>query len=61
MDVLAAQLSAWDVRTKIVTYDPIPTLDTVRGLAVYGPGASLFTLGANNTVRAVRSERAMPS
>ncbi|KAH8899607.1 hypothetical protein GQ53DRAFT_634878 [Thozetella sp. PMI_491] len=42
---------AWDVRTKIVTYDPIPTLDNVRGLAVYGPGANLFTLGANNTVQ----------
>ncbi|KAH8677300.1 hypothetical protein BX600DRAFT_121791 [Xylariales sp. PMI_506] len=42
---------SWDVRTKHVTYDSIPTLDHVRGLAVYGPGASLFTLGANNTVQ----------
>jgi len=39
------------VRTKHVTYDTIPTLDNIRGLAVYGPGASLFTLGANNTVQ----------
>ncbi|EXA39358.1 hypothetical protein FOVG_10940 [Fusarium oxysporum f. sp. pisi HDV247] len=37
--------------TKHVTHDPIPTLDLVRGLAVYGPGATLFTLGPNNTVQ----------
>ncbi|KAK5660927.1 hypothetical protein OQA88_12301 [Cercophora sp. LCS_1] len=42
---------SWDVRTKHVTYDTIPTLPDVRGLALYGPGASLFTLGANNTVQ----------
>ncbi|KAK0706447.1 hypothetical protein B0T26DRAFT_454730 [Lasiosphaeria miniovina] len=42
---------SWDVRTKHVTYDGIPTLENIRGLAVYGPGASLFTLGANNTVQ----------
>ena len=42
---------SWDVRTKHVTNDVIPTLENVRGLAVYGPGASLFTLGANNTVQ----------
>ena len=47
---LSATLS-WDVRTKHVTYDNIPTLEHVRGLALYGPGASLFTLGANNTVQ----------
>ncbi|KAI1174540.1 hypothetical protein F4777DRAFT_579844 [Nemania sp. FL0916] len=42
---------SWDVRTKHVTWDSIPTLEHVRGLAVYGPGAILFTLGANNTVQ----------
>ncbi|KAK4122717.1 hypothetical protein N657DRAFT_574714 [Parathielavia appendiculata] len=42
---------SWDVRTKHVTYDTIPTLETIRGLAVYGPAATLFTLGANNTVQ----------
>ncbi|ROW04337.1 hypothetical protein VSDG_01157 [Cytospora chrysosperma] len=42
---------SWDVRTKHVTYDKIPTLEHIKGLAVYGPGASLFTLGANNTVQ----------
>ncbi|RKK69830.1 hypothetical protein BFJ71_g17709, partial [Fusarium oxysporum] len=45
------QTQSWDVRTKHVTHDPIPTLDLVRGLAVYGPGATLFTLGPNNTVQ----------
>ncbi len=42
---------SWDVRTKHVTYDSIPTLEHVRGLAVYGAGATLFTLGANNMVQ----------
>lgn len=39
------------MRTKHVTFDSIPTLEHVRGLAIYGPGATLFTLGANNTVQ----------
>lgn len=42
---------SWDVRTKHVTFDAIPSLEHVRGLAVYGPGATLFTLGASNTVQ----------
>ncbi|KAF6515219.1 hypothetical protein HZS61_005125 [Fusarium oxysporum f. sp. conglutinans] len=46
-----SQTQSWDVRTKHVTHDPIPTLDLVRGLAVYGPGATLFTLGPNHTVQ----------
>ncbi|CAG8973542.1 hypothetical protein HYALB_00002868 [Hymenoscyphus albidus] len=46
-----SETASWDVRTKHVTFDPIPTLATVRGLAVYGPGATLFTLGANNTAQ----------
>ncbi|KAF4966759.1 hypothetical protein FZEAL_10615 [Fusarium zealandicum] len=46
-----SQTQSWDVRTKHVTHDPIPTLELVRGLAVYGPGATLFTLGPNNTVQ----------
>ncbi|KAK4241047.1 hypothetical protein C8A03DRAFT_12636 [Achaetomium macrosporum] len=45
------ETTSWDVRTKHVTCDTIPTLEIVRGLAVYGPGAVLFTLGANNTVQ----------
>ncbi|KAF5725146.1 hypothetical protein FMUND_108 [Fusarium mundagurra] len=46
-----SQTQSWDVRAKHVTHDPIPTLDLVRGLAVYGPGATLFTLGPDNTVQ----------
>ncbi|KAH7320210.1 hypothetical protein B0I35DRAFT_478476 [Stachybotrys elegans] len=42
---------SWDVRTKHVTFDSIPTLEHVKGVAVYGPGASLFTLGPNATVQ----------
>ncbi|PNY26410.1 Uncharacterized protein TCAP_03658 [Tolypocladium capitatum] len=42
---------SWDVRTKHVTFDSIPTLEHVKGLAVYGPGASLFTVGPNGTVQ----------
>lgn len=39
------------MRTKNVTYDVIPTINGVRGLANYGPTAALFTLGPNNTVQ----------
>jgi hypothetical protein len=39
------------VRTKLVTSEPVPTLEHVRGIALYGPGATLFTLGPNNTAK----------
>ncbi|KAG6297195.1 hypothetical protein E4U46_000101 [Claviceps purpurea] len=42
---------SWDVRTKYVTFDSIPTLEHVRGMAVYGPGATLFTVGRAGTVQ----------
>ncbi|KAG6037380.1 hypothetical protein E4U40_005555 [Claviceps sp. LM458 group G5] len=42
---------SWDVRTKYVTSDSIPTLEHVRGMAVYGPGATLFTVGRAGTVQ----------
>jgi hypothetical protein len=42
---------SWDVRTKHVTYEPVPTIEDVRALASYGPTATLFTLGPNNTVQ----------
>lgn len=45
------ETSSWDVRTKHVTYETVPTLAHVRGLAVYGPGATLFTLGRSNTAQ----------
>ncbi|KAF4455921.1 hypothetical protein F53441_1859 [Fusarium austroafricanum] len=40
----------WDGKPKHVTYDPIPTLDVAHGLAAYGRGDTLFTLGLDNTV-----------
>ncbi|GIC89090.1 WD40 repeat domain-containing protein [Aspergillus udagawae] len=42
---------AWDVKTKHVTYEPIPTIENPRGFANYGPTATLFTLGPNYTVQ----------
>ena len=42
---------SWDVRTKHIQYDPIPTVEGVRGLANYGSQATLFTLGPNHTVQ----------
>jgi hypothetical protein len=42
---------SWDVRTKHVTYEPVPTVSGVHGLACYGPTAALFTLGPNHTVQ----------
>ncbi|KAK5806662.1 hypothetical protein VI817_000920 [Penicillium citrinum] len=48
---LEGETWSWDVRTKHVTYEPIPTVDGVRGLASYGPTATLFTLGPHETVQ----------
>lgn len=42
---------AWDVRTKNVTYELLPTVEGVKGFANYGPTATLFTLGPNHTVQ----------
>lgn len=42
---------SWDVRTKNVTSESVPTLEHVRGIAIYGPGATLFTLGRSNTAQ----------
>ncbi|KAI4142099.1 MAG: hypothetical protein LQ341_003311 [Variospora aurantia] len=42
---------SWDVRTKHVSCEPIPTIAGVRGLANYGPTAALFTVGPNYTVQ----------
>jgi len=41
----------WDVRTKRVTYESVPTVDGIVGIANYGPTATLFTLGRNHTVQ----------
>ncbi|OAP62929.1 hypothetical protein AYL99_02156 [Fonsecaea erecta] len=50
---------AWDVRTKHVTYEPIPTVDGVRAIACYGPTGTLFTLGPDYTVQQYDVERAV--
>ncbi|KAK3117019.1 hypothetical protein LTR53_002040 [Teratosphaeriaceae sp. CCFEE 6253] len=42
---------SWDVRTKKVTYEVIPTIDGVVAIAAYGPTATLFTLGRNHSVQ----------
>lgn len=41
----------WDVRTKHISCELIPTVDGVRALASFGPRAILFTLGPNHTVQ----------
>ncbi|KAK5001300.1 hypothetical protein LTR28_012824, partial [Elasticomyces elasticus] len=48
---LVIETRAWDVRTKKVTYEVVPTLDGVTAVANYGPTATLFTLGRNHTVQ----------
>ena len=42
---------SWDVRTKHVAYEPIPTVEGVTALANYGPTATLFTLGPNHSIQ----------
>ncbi|KAL4780324.1 hypothetical protein BJX76DRAFT_360933 [Aspergillus varians] len=42
---------AWDVKTKYISSEPIPTIDSPLGIANYGPTASLFTLGPHFTVQ----------
>ena len=41
----------WDVRTKRISYESVPTVDGIVGIANYGPTATLFTLGRNHTVQ----------
>lgn len=48
---LSSETWAWDVRTKHVTSEPIPTIENVRGIANYGPTATLFTLGPNYSIQ----------
>jgi hypothetical protein len=48
---------SWDVRTKHVTYETVPTVEEVRGLSGYGPTATLFTLGPNHTIQQYDLER----
>ncbi|KAF2196764.1 hypothetical protein GQ43DRAFT_484676 [Delitschia confertaspora ATCC 74209] len=45
------QTCAWDVRTKRVSYETVPTIDGVAAITNYGPTATLFTMGRNYTVQ----------
>ena len=49
--ILTRETWSWDVRTKHISYEPIPTIEGVKALANYGPTATLFTLGPNHTVQ----------
>ncbi|KAI5199100.1 hypothetical protein E4T39_06434 [Aureobasidium subglaciale] len=42
---------SWDVRTKNVSFQSVPTVDGITGVACYGPSSTLFTLGQNYTVQ----------
>lgn len=46
-----SQTCAWDVRTKRVSYEPVPTIDGVAAICNYGPTATLFTMGRNYSVQ----------
>ncbi|KAB8077954.1 hypothetical protein BDV29DRAFT_32119 [Aspergillus leporis] len=48
---LEGETWAWDVRTKHITSEPVPTIENPRGFANYGPTATLFTLGPHNTIQ----------
>ncbi|KAF2706788.1 hypothetical protein K504DRAFT_504884 [Pleomassaria siparia CBS 279.74] len=45
------QTCSWDVRTKKVSYESVPTIDGVAAITSYGPTATLFTMGRNYTVQ----------
>ncbi|KAL6704791.1 hypothetical protein ACN47E_007595 [Coniothyrium glycines] len=45
------QTCAWDVRTKRVSYETVPTADGIAAICNYGPTASLFTIGPNFSVQ----------
>ena len=50
-DTWRSETRVWDVRTKNVTCESVPTVDGVVGMANYGPTSTLFTIGQNHTVQ----------
>lgn len=42
---------SWDVRTKNVSFESVPTYDDIVGIANCGPTSALFTLGNNHTIQ----------
>ena len=51
LTVLPSQTCAWDVRTKRVSYETVPTIQDVAAICSYGATATLFTLGRNYSVQ----------
>ncbi|KAH7085798.1 WD domain-containing protein [Paraphoma chrysanthemicola] len=45
------QTCAWDVRTKRVSYESVPTIDNIAAICNYGATATLFTVGRNFTIQ----------
>ena len=41
----------WDVRTKSVTHNSVPTIDDVLSIAAHGPSGTLFTIGRSYSVQ----------
>jgi hypothetical protein len=50
-NMLCRQTSAWDVRTKRVSYESVPTIEGVAAICNYGPTATLFTVGRNFSIQ----------
>lgn len=50
-DTSISETRAWDVRTKNVTHEPVPTIEGITAITNYGPTATMFTLGRNHTVQ----------
>lgn len=46
-----SETRSWDVRTKKVTHESVPTVDGITGIANHGPTSTLFTLGRNHTIQ----------
>lgn len=51
LTMLNSQTCAWDVRTKRVTYETVPTTQDVAAICSYGATATLFTVSRNYSVQ----------
>ena len=49
--MIYSQTCAWDVRTKRVSYETVPTTDGIAAICNYGPTATLFTIGRNSSIQ----------
>lgn len=55
--ICCSETWSWDVRTKNVTYEPVPTIEHVQAIAAYGPTATLFTIGPSSSIQQYDLER----